>query len=222
MIKVIKLEIGETIELCDGKGKNAFGKIKEMKNKKVIVEIEKLNEIKINENKTTLFCSILKKENFELVVQKATECGISTIVPIISDRTIKTGLNMERLQKIAKEASEQSGRSTVPKIIEPISFDESLKLVEKKDLNPVRDREGSQRASISNGINVLFDASGESLFKKDESLSLNINIWIGPEGGWTNEEIKKAQNLDFKIASLGKLILRGETAAIIASYLISN
>ena len=223
IIKVLKLQIGEKIELSDGKGSVGFGKIKNIEKRSVLVEMEKVQKVEENK-KNTLFCAVLKKENFELVVQKTTECGISKIIPIISARTIKTGLNLERLQKIAKEASEQSGRGIMPEILEPISFEKSLELCKKNDLN------------------ILFDISGELLFKipceRDgastrknsaefyacilNNNSLLTNIFIGPEGGWTEEEIQKAKSLNFKIASLGKLTLRAETAAIISSYLISN
>jgi len=227
IIKVLKLKNGEKIELGNGKGVVAFGKIKEIEKETVTVEIEKIIEEKENK-KVILFCSIFKKENFEIVVQKTTECGVLKIVPLITSRTIKTGLNLERLRKIAKEASEQSGRSSVPEIMEPITFEESLKLQKENDLN------------------IIFDASGELSFKttwecdgtstrnfsaekypcvlKDNSplIYTNIFIWIGPEGGWTEQEIEKAKNSNLKIVSLGSLTLRGETAAIIATYLASN
>jgi 16S rRNA (uracil1498-N3)-methyltransferase len=165
----------------------------------VLVEIEKVAKDKIGEKKVTLFCAVLKKENFELVVQKATECGVSKIIPIITARTVKTGLNLERLQKIAREASEQSGRSTVPEISEPISFDESLEMTRQNDLK------------------ILFDISGKFLGKTSKN---SPAIWIGPEGGWTPEEIKKATQNNFKIASLGPNTLRAETAAIVATYML--
>jgi len=203
IIKVLKLKTGEKIELSDGKGNVGFGKIKNLSKNTVLVEIEKIEKITENK-KTTLFCAILKKENFELVVQKATECGINKIVPIITNRTIKTGLKFDRLQKIAKEASEQSGRSIVPEILEPISFEKSLELCKE------------------NNLNILFDSSGEKFSEIDINNFNNINIFIGCEGGWTEEEIQKVKNSNFKIASLGKLTLRAETAAIISSYLISN
>ena len=228
VIKVLKLKIGEKIELCDGKHISAIAYIREIKNKNVIIEIEKVNKIKIGENTVTLFCCILKKENFELVVQKTTECGISKIIPIISARTIKTGLNLERLKKIAKEASEQSGRNAVPEILEPISFDESLKLAKENDLNILFDSSGKNSFKIhaySPAGELLCSARqpAQCISKEHSPDSLqNINIWIGPEGGWTEEEIKKAKNKNFKIMSLGNLTLRGETAAIISTYLAVN
>lgn len=203
IIKVLKFEIGEKIELSDGKGAVGFGKVKNLNKNSVLVEIEKVEKLEENK-KTTLFCAVLKKENFELVVQKATECGISKIVPVITDRTIKTGLKLDRLEKIAKEASEQSGRSIIPEISEPVSFEKSLELIKKEDLN------------------ILFDISGEKFSEIIKNNFEKANIFIGPEGGWTENEIEKVKNLNFKIASLGRLTLRAETAAIISSFLISN
>lgn len=200
MALVLKLKIGEKIELSDGKGISAIAEIAEINKKSVNVKILEIIKNKSTDKNTTLYCAILKKENFELVVQKATECGISKIMPIISERTIKTGLNLERLQKIAKEASEQSGRNTVPEISMPIKFEKAIKNIK--------------------GESILFDISGKSIL--GGSIAEKINIWIGPEGGWTPDEIKKAKENNFSIASLGHLTLRGETAAIIASYLISN
>jgi 16S rRNA (uracil1498-N3)-methyltransferase len=110
---------------------------------------------------------------------------------------------MERLQKIAKEACEQSGRSFLPEISELVTFEESLEMAKGND------------------INIIFDASGED-FKNIKIENKKIGIFIGPEGGWTPEEIKKATENNFSVASLGTNILRGETAAIIASYLAQN
>ena len=224
IIKVLKLKVGEKIEICDKKGTYAIAKIVKIEKNTVLIEINELIKNQNTDKHINLFCAILKKENFELVVQKATECGVSKIIPVITARTIKTGLNMERLQKIAKEASEQSGRVNVPEILEPIKFN---------DISETK---------IEDSINIVFDISGESLFEMHKNFqqkifsvhrrhdsqgisnndSPSINIFIGPEGGWTEEEIEKANSSNFKIASLGSLTLRGETAAIIATYLISN
>src|SRR6185503_3112201 len=90
----------------------------------------------------TLYCSILKKENFELVCQKATEVGAYAICSIIAERTVKTGLNRPRLEKIIKEAAEQSGRSSLPILLEPMSFPEALSSSKANDLNVLFDKEG--------------------------------------------------------------------------------
>jgi 16S rRNA (uracil1498-N3)-methyltransferase len=147
----------------------------------------------------TLYMAILKKENFELVLQKASEIGIHTIVPMITNRTVKTGLNFERLEKIAREASELSGRNTVIKIADITNFSDAI-LKDKTDTK------------------ILFDITGKpanSLQLKSNSLS----IYIGPEGGFTDQEIQLAKKNKIEIKNLGQLTLRGETAAIIACYL---
>jgi 16S rRNA (uracil1498-N3)-methyltransferase len=172
------------------------------------IKVEVLEKVENNnepETKVTLYCSILKKENFELVVQKATEAGVSKIVPVISARTVKMNLNLERLDKIAKEASEQSGRVTVPVIAAPTKIKEAFEEVGK------------------NGVTLFFDRDGEdSKNILAEETSDQINIFIGAEGGWDEWETELAKEKGFKIASLGKLTLRGETAAIVATYLAVN
>ncbi len=236
MAKVLKLEINEQVELCDGKGISALAHIEEINKNTVKLKIEKVSRLNLDTRSVTLFCAVLKKENFELVVQKTTECGVNKIIPIITTRTVKTGLNMERLQKIAKEASEQSGRSFIPEILEPISFEQSLEMVKPASLHK------SSGAGENNSCNIFFDMGGELVFEKhyagrraeysnssaDEYVCFSktnsppISLFIGPEGGWTPEESQKAKDAGFKIASLGQFTLRGETAAIVATYLSVN
>jgi 16S rRNA (uracil1498-N3)-methyltransferase len=226
MKNVLRLKVGELVELCNGKDISAIAEIVKIEKNSINVSIKETAKDKNKtKNDVRLFCAILKKENFELVVQKTTECGVSKIVPIITSRTIKNGLNMERLRKIAKEASEQCGRINIPEISEPVKFEEAIN-------NLV-------------GEIFFFDAGGELTFEthcagrraehskfsaenyvrvsKDNSLTAEqYSIFIGPEGGWTDEEIEKTKKLNFKTASLGSLVLRGETAAIVATYLVSN
>lgn len=152
------------------------------------------------DKKIHLYMSILKKENFELVVQKASEMGIFEITPFISKRTVKTNLNLKRLNKIAREASELSGRSYVTKINDIKTFDKALEKDENKN-------------------KFLFDISGEK-YKPTESA--NVSIYIGPEGGFTEDEINQSKTHGAIVYSLGNLTLRGETAGIVASYLALN
>ena len=145
-----------------------------------------------------MYLAILKKDNFELAVQKATECGVSNIIPVITERTIKTGLNTERLEKIVKEASEQSGRSIVPKILETMELKEAL------------------QHGTKNEEKVIFHLVKENYEPKKNVTT--VSIFIGPEGGFTEKEINLAKESGYEVASLGDLTLRGETAAIVATY----
>ncbi|MEI6494490.1 MAG: RsmE family RNA methyltransferase [bacterium] len=201
---VLRLSVGDTVALLDGNGHEARATVKELHKDLAEFAIE---EVIILDNEpvreVTLYCAILKRENFELVAQKATEIGVKEIVPIITKRTIKTGLNQERLKKIIREAVEQSGRGIIPEIHEALDLEEAIK-----------------HASADNKNNFLFDISGEAWSNQIVGSSgEKIGIFIGPEGGWEAGEIEMAKNNGFHIAKLGGLTLRGETAAIVASYL---
>jgi 16S rRNA (uracil1498-N3)-methyltransferase len=206
---VLKLKIGEKIILENGNLDEKLVEIRKINKDSIECEIISETENK-NESETygILYCAVLKKENFELVVQKATECGIKEIIPIISKRTIKLNLNYDRLQKIAKEAAEQSGRGIIPEIKGITSFEDAIE----------------RGKNIGN--NFFCDSSGSKLTNLKLTNLQTIGVWIGPEGGWDETEINIAKENNkqnnFKIVSLGKTTLRAETAAIIASYLISN
>jgi 16S rRNA (uracil1498-N3)-methyltransferase len=201
---VLRLGVGDSVILLDGSGRKARARVTNLSKDLIEFSLEEVINLS-NEPKreVILYCAILKKENFELVVQKAVEIGVKEIVPIITKRTIKTGLNYERLNKIIKEAVEQSGRGIVPVLHNTTEFEEIIK-----------------KESQDNLLRIICDISGEFW----PSISANIDnkkiaVFVGPEGGWESSEIEIAKNSGFKIAKLGDFTLRGETAAIIASYL---
>lgn len=198
----LRLAPGDKIILGDGKSKEALAEIIEYY--KNGVELELL-EIKDSQNEPAkeaiLYCSILKKENFELVVQKATEIGVRKIVPLVTARTVKLNLRTDRLEKIVKEAAEQSGRGVLPVISEPVKFSEVF------------------NESKNNAINLFFHIGGSGFNRKEWSVRPKIRIFIGPEGGWTEEEVAMGRAANCEIVTLGRLTFRAETAAIIASYL---
>lgn len=199
---VLKLKVGEQIILGDGKGEEILVDIKDI-NRYLVAG--KIIEKQKNKNETDvcgiLYCAILKKENFELVAQKATEIGISEIVPLITERTIKLNLNYERLEKIIKEAGEQSGRGVLPILHKAMKFEEAVEAAGKNDLN------------------LFLDSSGVE-FKNYKIKNLKIvGVWVGPEGGWSDKEKSQITNHKLQIISLGKTILRAETAAIVGSWM---
>ena len=202
---VLRLKVGDKLILCDGNLKEAVAEIvnlnKEFAELKIVETCKNENE---SEKNVALYCSVLKKENFEITVQKAVEVGVKEIVPIITDRTVKLGLNKERLNKIIKEAAEQSGRGILPNLNEAIDFDKAI--IEAKNKNEVN----------------LFFQIGYPPLGHSMSKFKKIGVFVGPEGGWTEEEMKIAQSNGFTLVGLGKTILRAETAAMISSYLTAN
>lgn len=197
---VLRLKPGDQVILSDGQGHEAETTILNLDKKEAQVSIDTvLTPKREPEKNTTLFCALLKRENFELVVQKATEIGISRIVPLLTERTIKMGFNRERLEKILLEACEQSGRTTIPKLTDPIKFEEAI-------------------ASVASSESILFDLTGESTGFPFQA----TNAFIGPEGGFSEKEVGLARTNGIKIGLLGSLTFRGETAAIVVSYLLTQ
>ncbi len=198
--RVLKLRVGEHVVFGDGTGTEVLTTLTTVS--KSLVEahvLERQKNTNEPEKAVTLYLAILKKDNFELAIQKAVEIGVSTIVPVITDRTVKTGINTERITTIIKEAAEQSGRGKLPELREAISFQEAL----------AEARQG-QDASI------FFDLGGEPL--TSELSSRATSLFIGPEGGFSEDETAQATEAGLTPTSLGSLTLRGETAAIVGSY----
>jgi 16S rRNA (uracil1498-N3)-methyltransferase len=202
--RVLKLRPGENISLCDGSGQEVLVELEEISAKYISARVISRNVENLTATKKiTLFCSLLKNENFELVVQKATEVGATRIVPIISERTVKLGTKIERLKIIAKEACEQCGRAWLPEIADPLGFVEALK--------------------IAAGRKLFLNMGGSQLIKESKNKEAGeISIFVGPEGGWTTREEEIAKNANCEIISLGSTILRAETAAIVAVYVCAN
>lgn len=204
---VLRLGVGDELTVLNGDGREALTVITALHKETAELEVRELRKAD-NEPKreVTLCCAILKRENFELVAQKATEIGVKKIVPIVTERTIKTGLNHDRLNKIIREAVEQSGRCVVPELTEILNFAKAVEL-----------------AKTAGSANFFYDL----IHQLDPFASLNavtdgktpVAVFIGPEGGWSDEERSLAQKNGLVKASLGNLVLRGETAAIVASYL---
>lgn len=195
--KVLKLEPGEVICISDGIGTDYEGVIEKIGTDTIFLKNITKKDPLLPKKRIVLYCAILKKENFELVCQKATELGVTKIVPILTKRTIKQGLKIDRLKKIIKEASEQSGVSKIPTLSETLNFEDAI-----------------TESLEENEKTILFDRSGLKIKNSFERLGL----FVGPEGGFTEEEIQYAKNSLVDIGSLGETTLRGETAAIIATY----
>lgn len=194
---VLRLKPGDTVAIFNNSGHEIVGLIKKLdKGQAVVSVVEEISADNHPKRQVNLYAAILKRENFELVVQKATEIGVYQIYPIITERTVKTGLKKDRLEKIIKEATEQSGQISLPTLHESAKFTECLEV---------------------SGSNFLLDRTG-SMVSNQWPLS-EVNIFIGPEGGFTKSEIEMACDNGFQICSLGPTTLRAETAAVICSYL---
>lgn len=193
---VLKLNIGENCIVFPDGGDDYFCTIVKTSKKSISLEINKQIKNKTLKNKLIACISITKRDSFEITVQKLTELGINTIVPILSDRTIKQSLRIDRLQKISDEALEQSGGSKRVIITEPLI----LKSVLEK---------------FKNINQYYFDMEGEDLPKQNFDTAV---FYIGPEGGWSDGDNKLFKENKIKSYKLGGTVLRAETAAIVGAY----
>jgi 16S rRNA (uracil1498-N3)-methyltransferase len=165
------------------------------------IEFNFVNFVGATKEKTTnqkVLCMSLIKSGFEDIVRSATEIGIEKILPIIAERSEKKDLNIERMNKIAIEASEQCGRMDILTIENPIKLKEFL-------------------ASTTGDANIIFDTvigDGNSKINKNS----NINLYIGPEGGWTEEEKELFRQNKFEFVKLDTNILKAETAGVVGAY----
>lgn len=147
----------------------------------------------------TLVMALVKKDTFETVVRQATELGVSRIIPLIADRSEKKNLNRERMRAISIEASEQSGRGTLPEITEIMTM------------------EGALAATVGS-LRIIGSLQGERATAFEPILG-KTSLWVGPEGGWTDKEELVAKEHGFHALKLGETALKADTAAV---TLLSN
>ena len=208
--KVLRLEKGEEIIVSTGDGTDRYCTlIQSGEDCSARIDRTELNK---NEPKSEiiLFQSVIKNEKMDFLVQKVSELGITKIVPIITERTVvkiedakKEEKKQERWQKIALEACKQCGRSRVPEVFK------AVKLKDAKEIFNVCDEkfvcyEEEKTQNITSAVRSV----------------PTVGYFIGPEGGITEEEHKFLKEQGFISVSLGKRILRAETAAISAGAVI--
>jgi len=201
--KVIRLQAGDQMILFDESGSEWMSKIIDGKKNRLLVELEE-KTIPNRESpiKTTLIQSISRGQRMDTVMQKSTELGINRIVPVFSTNTV-VKMNQDKIQKrlhhwrkILISASEQSGRTQIPNLIDPINLDAECLQKYKSDLS------------------IFFDTTGQDSL--DGNKPKEITLVIGPEGGFTKEEKQIAIDNEYSVIQSGPRLLRTETAPIMA------
>ena len=208
ILDVMRLKESDSIVVFDGTGKEYTGFIKEAKTKSLVVEIISTKTPKRTARPDiTLAQAIPKKAKIDSIIEKATELGVNSIIPIISERTVvkiteeKAGARLERWRNIAISAAKQCGRSDVPEVCDIRKFYFAVDGIDQYDL--------SMLACLSQETTSIRDVISD--FKGGK-----IILFIGPEGDFTSEEIEMAKNANCKLVSLGPLVLKADTAPIAA------
>lgn len=189
--RVVRVREGEEVEVFDSRGNNFAGRFQDGR-----VAIEKATDNREPATAFSLAMSLIQLDKFELVLQKATELGVASLIPLITDRMEirieRVRGKEERWRKIVLEAVKQSGRSRIPAIEQPVKFDEAIR------------REGSK---------IVFDAEPQSATGQSGNPA---TLFVGPEGGFSERELRMATDNGAVLQSLGPRRLRAETAAIAA------
>ncbi len=193
---VVRVRDGEEVEVFNGRGISFVAKY--AADGLLLTEPAPDREARVALH---LAMAIINLDKFDIVLQKATELGVRSIIPLVTDRVEVRAERYrgkaERWRKIVFEAVKQSGRSVIPVIEEPAAFDEVIK------------REG---------LKLLFDADAEPATWQPGNAA---TLFIGPEGGWSENELRMAREHGCAFAKLGVRRLRAETAAIVAIALVS-
>ncbi|MBN1526052.1 MAG: 16S rRNA (uracil(1498)-N(3))-methyltransferase [Candidatus Omnitrophica bacterium] len=204
ILDVMRLKPLEKVVVFDGTGKEYTGFIKDAKRKSLTVEITGTREVPAVVNiAVTLIQAIPKKDKMDRIVEKATELGVNSVMPVVTGRTIvdwdepKRSSAAERWRRIAREAAKQCGRTDIPQIGDVRPFADIVSTFGTYDLAMV--------AALSDGTMELKKALAGFRGK-------TIAIAIGPEGDFTPDEIRDALSAGARPVSLGPRVLKSDTA----------
>lgn len=206
---VLHLEVGDWIVACDGNGTDYVSRIQSICSDEVVASIEKVQptgtELPV---RITLFQGMPKKDKLELIIQKAVELGACEIVPVMTKRTVvklseekKINKRLERWQSIAYAAAKQCDRGIIPTVHKPVSYEEALAMADQLDYNVIP-------YELQTGMEEARKIVDQACKQR------SLGIFIGPEGGFEPEEVERAMTRNIHPMTLGKRILRTETAGM--------
>ena len=206
---VLRLEVGDWIVACDGNGTDYVSRIQSICSDEVVASIEKVQptgtELPV---RITLFQGMPKKDKLELIIQKAVELGACEIVPVMTKRTVvklseekKINKRFELWQSIAYAAAKQCDRGIIPTVHKPVSYEEALAMADQLDYNVIP-------YELQTGMEEARKIVDQACKQR------SLGIFIGPEGGFEPEEVERAMTRNIHPMTLGKRILRTETAGM--------
>ena len=214
---VLRLGTGDEVYLFDGAGREFRGEIDGLKRDRTNVRIteEVIPSARESNLNLTMAVALLKGEKFDLVIQKLTELGVSCVVPVITKRAdvrIRNDNDAERKlirwRRIVMEATKQCGRARLMTVDSPISFDECI-----------------TRFRVESELRLMFaerDGASLSAAAVNQATSEKVAALVGPEGGWTDDEINQARDTGWQIVTVRGRIMRAETAAVTFAALLQH
>lgn len=210
LLSVLRCRKGDNFIVFDGRGTCFLSLIREIGKRRATADVLEIFPCNLESPlRSILVQGILRGEKMDIVIQKTTELGISEVVPAITERSqLRDTRRVARWRKIAEEAARQSGRSMVPVVHEPVELRNFLT--------------STALQSTLQGF-IFYEEEGMTLSEVVSSLiphPSSLLVIIGPEGGFSKEEVTCAEERGLKAVSLGKRVLRAETAAIASVTLV--
>jgi 16S rRNA (uracil1498-N3)-methyltransferase len=209
-LHVLRLRQGERVTVLDGAGHEFICDVREQKRHEVLLHVTEKNFIPPFPYEITLLQAIPKGKIIESIIQKATELGTRRIVPLLTERVVvqldseAAASKAEKWQQVAIEAIKQSGNPWLPKVEMPITPEASLARHEQSELPLIASLQEKQ---------LTLRAHVRAFVEMRKRLPKTLSIWIGPEGDFTSREVEAVQNAGALPITLGRLVLRVETAA---------
>lgn len=206
MKNVLRMKIGEQVEISDGNNKKYLCEVSAYEEEQAVLRILEIREADTElKSRLYLFQGLPKNDKMELIVQKAVELGAYEVIPVSMKRCVvkldakKAAKKVERWNSISESAAKQAGRSIIPKVSDVVSYQEALERAEQLDvvLVPYELEEGM--------------AETKKLLHQIQP-GQSVGIFIGPEGGFEREEVEQAIEAGAHPVTLGRRILRTETA----------
>lgn len=200
LIKVLRLAVGDEVVLFDGRGAEVLARLVAVDARSAELTLGERRSVAVGAAEITLLQGVPRGERMDLIVQKTTELGVGHIVPVLAARCVAlpASSRARRWATIAQEAARQSGRADVPTVAEPQALAAAL-------------------AAVAAGVRlVLHERTRGRSLRSALPATGAVALLVGPEGGFTDDEIALAEGHGFVAVGLGPRILRAETAALVA------
>ena len=208
MKNVLRMKLHEKAEISDGESRTYLCEVEAYEEDAAVLHIlEEMEADTEPASKLYLFQGLPKSDKMELIVQKAVELGVYQVIPVAMKRSVvrlddkKAAKKADRWNSIAESAAKQTGRSRIPEVTMPLSYNEALKMAEELDVTLLP-------YELAGGMEVTREVIRQ--IKSGQS----VGIFIGPEGGFEPEEVDAAVSMGAKVITLGRRILRTETAGL--------
>lgn len=219
--KVLRCRLGDVLEISNSNNREFLCSIEEITKNEVVLNIDE--EVIINREsdvKVILYQGLPKNTKMEIILQKLTECGVSEIVLVDTERSVvnfddkKSDKKFERWERIIYEAAKQSKRGILPKLRGILSFEEALEDMKSNSFNisPYENEDGK-------GIKEVVYSLKDDIKNNDDN-EIRFGIFVGPEGGFTPEENDEVKNNGIHSVSMGPRIFRTETASIVTTSIV--